>query len=182
MPVNRIAVIGAGDVGRAIACLAVLGGFETILEDIREQALEDGMKWIRRTIDEAVERGRLSIEQARRAMARLRGAGRVEEAADADLVIEAGPDEMELKIELFGMLDKFARAETILATTSRSLPIAEMAEVTQRPERCIGMWFSGPVMEAGRLELIRASETSEDTLEACRVVGRRMGRELVVVG
>jgi 3-hydroxybutyryl-CoA dehydrogenase len=180
MVVNRIAVIGAGDLGRGIAYAAALGGFETTLEDVRPEALERAMDWLQSRIEEGVERGAVSAEDARRALGRVRTAGRVEEAADADLVIEAGPEEMELKIELFGMLDKFARAETILATTSHTLSIADMAAVTQRPEHCIGMRFLDPATEGERLELVRTADTSEATLAACRNVGRRMGKDVVM--
>ncbi|HVB33489.1 MAG TPA: 3-hydroxyacyl-CoA dehydrogenase family protein [Patescibacteria group bacterium] len=181
MTINRIAVIGAGIMGRGIAYVSAVGGFETTIEDIRSQVLGQAMDWLRRAIDEGVARGRISSEEARQAFGRVRTGGRVEEAADADLVIETGPEEMELKTELFGMLDKFARAGTVLATTSRSLPIAEMAGITQRPELCIGMRFLEPPMDTRRLELVCAPETSEDTLKACLEVGRRMGMEVVTL-
>jgi 3-hydroxybutyryl-CoA dehydrogenase len=182
MRVRRIAVIGAGTIGRGIACLAALSGFETILEDIRPQTLEQAMNWMRRTIEGSAQKGATSCEEARLALGRVRLAGRVEEACDADLVIETGPEEMELKTELFGMLDKFARANTILATTSPSLSVAEMAAVTQRPELCIGMRFFDPVTETGGLDLVCTSETSDETLDACRDVGRRMAKDVKTLG
>jgi 3-hydroxybutyryl-CoA dehydrogenase len=177
MSVKRIGVIGAGDLGRSIAWLAILGGFETTVEDIRPEALAQGVDWIRRRLDQKVEQGAIPADEAARALARLRTADRVEEVGDADLVIEAGAEEMELKIELFGILDKFARAEAILASASHSLPIAEMAEVTQRPERCIGMRFGEPFAETKRIELVCGPATSEETVATCREVGRRMGKE-----
>lgn len=176
MQVNRIAVIGAGPIGRGIAYLSAMGGFETTLEDVRAQMLDQAMDWVGRKVDGCVQRGEIQADGARQTLARLRTAGGVEDAADADLVIEAGAEEMELKIELFGMLDKFARAGTILATTSRSLPVAEMAAVTQRPERCIGMRFFDSEPGENRVELVRGPQTSEETLEACGEVGRRMGK------
>lgn len=182
MVVNRIAVIGAGTLGWGIACVSALAGFETTLEDVRPQALEQAMEWIRLSFEEQVRHGRISAAQARQALGRIHTAGRVEEAADADLVIDAGPEDMELKTELFGMLDKFARANTILATGSHSLPVEEMAELTQRPELCIGMRFFDPVPDTKRLELIPAPQTSEETLEACREVGRRMGKDVITLG
>lgn len=182
MAVNRIAVIGAETKGRGISFLSALAGFETTLEDVRPEVLGQAMDWLRRTFDESVEKGAISSEEARRALGRVRVVGGVEEACDADLVIEAGAEEMELKIELFGMFDKFSRANAILATSSPSLSVAEMAEVTQRPERCIGMRFLEPVPEPGRIELVRAPETSEETVEACREVGRRMGKDVETLG
>jgi 3-hydroxybutyryl-CoA dehydrogenase len=181
MTVKTIAVIGAGTMGRGIACVSALGGYDTILEDLRDPALAEAMAWMRRSLDEGIERGKIKPEDASAALARVRTAGRVEDAADADLVIEAAPEDIELKIELFGMLDKFTRAETILASNTSSLSITEMAAVTQRPERCVGMHFFNPVPKMKLLEMVRGLETSEETLAACREVGRRMGKEVVTV-
>ncbi len=181
MNVKTIAVIGAGTMGRGIAYAAALAGYDTILEDVRPQALEGALAWIRRALEEGVARGKVEAEDARAALVRLRTAARVEDAADADLVIEAAPEEMELKTELFGMLDKFTRAETILATNTSSLSIAEMAGVTHRPQLCVGMHFFNPVPKMKLIELVRAAETSEATLAACREVARRMGKEVVTV-
>ena len=181
MPVNTIAVIGAGTMGRGIAYVSALGGYDTILEDVRPEILAEATAWIRRSFEEGVARGKVSGADAQSALGRVRTAARVEEAAGADLVIEAAPEDMELKIELFGMFDKFTRAETILATNTSSLSITEMAAITQRPELCVGMHFFNPVPKMKLLELVRALETSEATLAACREVGVRMGKEVVTV-
>jgi 3-hydroxybutyryl-CoA dehydrogenase len=181
MAVNTIAVIGAGTMGRGIAYVSALGGYQTILEDVREPALTEALEWMRRSFAEGVERGKVSPEDAKAALGRVRTAPRVEDAADADLVIEAAPEDTELKIELFGMFDKFTRADTILASNTSSLSITEIAAITQRPERCVGMHFFNPVSKMKLLELVRALETSQETLDACREVGRRMGKEVVTV-
>ena len=181
MAANRIAVVGAGIAGRGIACASIVGGFETIIEDIRSNVLAQATDGIRRLLDAGVAEGAISAVDAARALQRLRTAGRVEEVGDTDLIIEAGPEEMELKTELFGMLDKFARAGTILASSSPSLPITEMAEVTQRPERCIGMRFADAAGETGLLVLVRTPATSRETLEICSEVGRRMRRRIVTI-
>ena len=181
MPVNTIAVIGAGTMGRGIAYVSALGGYDTILEDVRPEILAEATAWIRRAFEEGVARGKVSAAEAQSALDRLRTAARVEEASDADLVIEAAPEDIELKIELFGIFDKFTRAETILATNTSSLSITEMAAITQRPELCVGMHFFNPVPKMKLLELVRALETSDATLAACREVGVRMGKEVVTV-
>ncbi|MDE3136872.1 MAG: 3-hydroxyacyl-CoA dehydrogenase [Acidobacteriota bacterium] len=181
MTVNTIAVIGAGTMGRGIAYVSALGGYETVLEDVRREMLDQAMDWMKKAFDQGVERGKVSADDAKNALARVRTVGRVEEAADADLVIEAAPEDIELKIELFGMFDKFTRAETILATNTSSLSITEMAAITQRPELCVGMHFFNPVPKMKLLELVRALETSEQTLATCAEVGRRMGKEVVTV-
>ena len=181
MPVKTIAVIGAGTMGRGIAYVSALGGYDTILEDVRPEILSEATALIRRAFEEGVARGKVSAADAQSALGRLRTAARVEEASDADLVIEAAPEDIELKIELFGMFDKFTRAETILATNTSSLSITEMAAITQRPELCVGMHFFNPVPKMKLLELVRALETSDATLAACREVGVRMGKEVVTV-
>ncbi len=182
MEVKTVAVIGAGTMGRGIGYVAALGGFRTVLEDIREGALEDALRWIETTCDQAVARSLLTPEQKAEALGRLRTARNVEEAvAEADLIIEAAPEDIELKVELFGMFDRFAPRHAILATNTSSLSVTEMAAVTQRPDRCVGMHFFNPVPKMKLLELVRGLETSQSTLETCAAVGRRMGKEVVIV-
>ena len=182
MDVNTIAVIGAGTMGRGIAYAAALGGYRTILEDISAAVLEAGVAYIRQALDEGIARGKVNEEQRDRALKQLTTARSVEDACrDADLIIEAVPEDMELKIEIFTLLDKFAKPGSIFASNTSSLSITEMAAVTCRPEKCVGMHFFNPVPKMKLLEIVRALETSEDTLDSCREVGRRMGKEVVVV-
>jgi 3-hydroxybutyryl-CoA dehydrogenase len=182
MDVNTIAVIGAGTMGRGIAYAAALGGYGTILEDVSAAMLEAGLSYIRRALDEGVERGKVTTQQRDHALKHLSTAHSVEEACrEADLVIEAVPEDMELKIEIFTLLDKFAKPGSIFASNTSSLSITEMAGVTCRPEKCVGMHFFNPVPKMKLLEVVRAAETSDDTLGTCREVGRRMGKEVVVV-
>jgi len=182
MDVNTIAVIGAGTMGRGIAYAAALGDYRTILEDISAAVLEKGVAYIRQTLDGGIAREKVTAEQRDRALKQLTTARSVEDACrDVDLIIEAVPEDMELKIEIFTLLDKFAKPGSIFASNTSSLSITEMAAVTCRPEKCVGMHFFNPVPKMKLLEIVRALETSEDTLESCREVGRRMGKEVVVV-
>ena len=112
----------------------------------------------------------------------LGSASSVEAACrEADLVIEAVPEDMELKLEIFTLLDKFAKPGAIFASNTSSLSVTEMATITCRPEKCVGLHFFNPVPKMKLLEIVRALETSEETLAACREVGTRMGKEVVVV-
>ena len=182
MDVETIAVIGAGTMGRGIAYAAALGGYRTILEDISAPVLEQALAYIRETLAEGVSRGKITPEQKEQALARLETARAVEEACrEADMVIEAVPEDMELKIEVFTLLDKFAPPGAIFASNTSSLSITEMAAVTCRPEKCLGMHFFNPVAKMKLLEVVKALETSEEILAACCDVGRRMGKEVVVV-
>ena len=140
--VSTIAVIGAGTMGRGIAHVAALGGYRTILEDLLPNALRKAESEIRSNLDKAVELGKVSTSDAEAAFVRLEYAGGVEEAArEADLVIEAVPEEMESKIEIFTLLDKICRPGTILASNTSSLSITEIASVTYRGKKCVGMHF-----------------------------------------
>lgn len=182
MEVRTVAVIGAGIMGRGIAHAAALGGYRTILEDILPSALRRAGDEIRANLDKAVELGKVTAGEAQEAMGRMEYAGAVDEAARAaDLVIEAVPEEMESKIEIFTLLDKICRPETILASNTSSLSITEIASVTYRPKKCVGMHFFNPVHKMKLLEIVRALETGDDTLVTAVEVGRRMKKEVVVI-
>src|SRR5215472_9751366 len=180
--VCTIAVIGAGIMGRGIAHAAALGGYRTILEDILPTALRKAETEIRANLDKAVELGKVSKDDADSAFSRLEYASSVEQAArEADLVIEAVPEEMESKIEIFTLLDKVCRPTTMLASNTSSLSVTEIASVTYRAPLCVGMHFFNPVHNMKLLEVVRGLETSEATLAAAVEAGRRMGKETVVI-
>jgi len=180
--VRTIAVIGAGIMGRGIAHAAALGGYRTILEDILPTALRKAETEIRSNLDKAIELGKVTKADADGAFGRLEYASSVEQAArEADLVIEAVPEEMESKIEIFTLLDKVCRPTTILASNTSSLSVTEIASVTYRAPKCVGMHFFNPVHKMKLLEIVRALETTDDTLAAAVEVGRCMGKEVVVI-
>jgi 3-hydroxybutyryl-CoA dehydrogenase len=178
--IHAIGVIGAGKVGRGIALAAAMGGYRTILEDLLPNALRRAESEFRTSLDQAIKLGRLSASAADAALSRLEFAGSIEDAArQADLVIEAGPEEMESKIEIFTLLDKICRPGTILVSNLAALSITEIARVTYRARNCVGMRFAEA--ETGkRLEIIRGLETDDDTLATVVAVGKGMGREVVV--
>src|SRR5437868_5140948 len=174
--------MGAGTMGRGIAHTAALGGYRTILEDLLPNALRKAEGESRTKLDKAVELGKVSAGEAEAAFSRLEYAGSVEEAArEADLVIEAVPEEMESKIEIFTLLDKICRPSTILASNTSSLSITEIASVTYRAKKCLGMHFFNPVHKMKLLEVVRALETDDETIASAAEVGRRMGKEVVVI-
>ena len=180
--IRTVAVIGAGTMGRGIAHASTLGGYRTILEDILPATLRRAGEEIRANLDQAVELGKVSAEEADAAFGRLEYATSVDSAArDAELVIEAVPEEMESKIEIYTQLDKFSRPGTILASNTSSLSITEIASVTYRAPKCVGMHFFNPVHKMKLLEVVKALETDEDTLSTVVEVGRRMKKEVVVI-
>jgi 3-hydroxybutyryl-CoA dehydrogenase len=182
MEIRTIGVVGAGTMGRGIAYAALFGGYRTVLEDVSPEMLEQGTAYIKQALEDGVTRGKLTTEQRDRAIASLSTAGSVEAVCrEADLLIEAVPEEMELKLEIFTIFDKFAKPNAILASNTSSLSVTEMAAITFRAEHCIGMHFFNPVPKMKLLEIVRALETSEEIVAACVEVGRRMGKEVVVV-
>lgn len=180
--VETIAVIGAGIMGRGIAQVAALGGYRTILEDLLPDALRKAESEIKTHLNKAVELGKLTPANADAAFARVQYADSVEQAVrEADLVIEAVPEEIESKIEIFTLLDKVCRPSTILASNTSSLSITEIASVTYRAKKCVGMHFFNPVHKMKLLEIVRALETDDDTIAAAVDVGKKMGKEVVVI-
>jgi 3-hydroxybutyryl-CoA dehydrogenase len=182
MDVKTIAVIGASEMGRGIAYAAAFGGYKTILEDVSPTRLDQAIAWIARTFHEGVGRGNIEARVRDAALSNIATARTVEDAVrDADLIIETLPEEMEMKIELFTIFDKFAKPNAVFASNTSTLSITELAAVTFCAERCIGMRFFGGAPETGALKLVRGLETSEETIATCSAVGRRMGKEVVVV-
>jgi 3-hydroxybutyryl-CoA dehydrogenase len=180
--IRSIAVIGAGIMGAGIAHAAAVAGYRTVLEDLLPSSLDRARRGIAAVLDDGVQRGKLDDQERQAALARLALAGSIEEAVrDADLVIEAVPEDIESKIEIFTTVDKMAPPRSILATNSSSLSVTELASVTYRPGRCVGMHFFNPVHKMKLLEIVKALETTPETIAAAVDVGRRMGKETVVI-
>ncbi|HEY2118213.1 MAG TPA: 3-hydroxyacyl-CoA dehydrogenase NAD-binding domain-containing protein [Candidatus Acidoferrum sp.] len=180
--VKTISVIGAGTMGRGIAYAAALGGYNTILEDISDAMLSKAMAWIREAFDEGVKRGKVESSLRDAALAGLTTSSAVEEAVrDAELIIEAVPEELEMKSELFTLFDKFAKPHAIFASNTSSLSISDFTGMVVARERCIGMHFFNPVPKMRLVEIIRTGHTSEETVAACCAVAHRMHKETVIV-
>ena len=180
MAVERIAVLGAGIMGRGIAYAAAVSGYETRLFDAVARALDQGHKEIRELMDKGVEAGKLSAEARDKARITL-GDGLVDAVEGADFVIEAAPEDMKLKCELFAQADRVTPPHTIFATNTSSLSVTEMGAATKRPTQVVGMHFFNPVHRMKLIEIVRGLETSNDTIEATTVVSMHMGKEPVVV-
>jgi 3-hydroxybutyryl-CoA dehydrogenase len=180
--IKIIAVIGAGTMGRGIAYAAAFGGYATVLEDISSQMLEESVRWIAKSFEEGVSRGKVDAKIRDRALSSITTVSSVQDAIrDADLIIEAVPEEMEMKMELFTIFDKFAKPGAIFASNTSSLSISDMSDLTVSRERCIGMHFFNPVPKMKLIELVKTPFTSQNTVDVCTEVGRRMGKEVVLV-
>jgi 3-hydroxybutyryl-CoA dehydrogenase len=180
--IESVAVVGSGLMGRGIAYAAARGGFRTALHDVSARALEEALAQIRRDLDEGVARGKLTAEEAAAAFARIDPEQELEAAlATAGFVIEAVPEDMNLKMRTFARLDEFAGGEVVLATNTSALSITEIAAATRRPGRVIGMHFFNPVPKMKLVEIVRALETTEAAVAVTAEVARRMGKETVLV-
>ena len=182
MDVKSIAVIGAGTMGRGIAYAAAFGGYKTVLEDISPRVLEQATSWIRQSFDEGVARGKVEAGVRDKALSLISTSIDVKDAIrEAELIIEAVPEELEMKLELFTIFDEFAKAGAVFASNTSSLSITGFTDNTGSRDRCIGMHFFNPVPKMKLIELVRTPHTSDETVATCREVERRMGKEVVLV-
>jgi 3-hydroxybutyryl-CoA dehydrogenase len=179
---TTLAVLGAGTMGRGIAHVAAAAGFETRLFDTAEQQLQKAETTIHRNLAKGVELGKVAAADAEATHGRLRFSTDLATAVTgADLVIEAVPEDMALKVETFRAVAVHAPADALFASNTSALSITEMAAGSGRPERFAGMHFFNPVHLMRLVELVRGLQTSEETLAALRRVAERMGKEVVLV-
>jgi 3-hydroxybutyryl-CoA dehydrogenase len=169
-------------VGRSIAHATALGGYRTVLEDILPGTLRSAQTEILTLLGDSVTRGEVTRSGADASLARITYASSIEDAVrQADFVIEAVPDEIESKLEIFSLLDRISRPCTILASSTFSLRITDITDVTHCAQCCVGMRFVLPVHAMRTLEVVRAVETDGPTLAAAVEVGRRLGKQVKIV-
>ena len=182
MDVERVAVIGTGTMGRGIAHVAAAAGMTVRLSDVTPDLVEKAIVKIREALDQGVAKGKVEPAARDAALARLHPAARLEDAVqDADLVVEAIPEKLEMKRDLFARVDAVAPASAVLATNTSSLPVGAIAAATARPARVLGMHFFNPVHLMPLLEVVRAQGTAADVVDLAVATGKRMGKEPIVV-
>ena len=180
--IRRIAVLGAGTMGHGIAHAAIAGGFQTRMYDVADAAVRKGEAAIEGVIAKGLELGKVSAADADAMRARLTTTTNLADAlADAEFVIEAAPERIDLKLSLMQQIDKLAPAHAIIATNTSALSITEMAGATGRPSKVAGMHFFNPVHRMKLIEIVRALESSPETLQAIEDVSKQMGKETVLV-
>lgn len=179
--VKTIMVIGAGQMGAGIAQVCAASGYVVMLHDANREALEKGIQGIEARLLKNVEKGRLSETEKNATLARLTKATNLSAAKDADLVIEAIIENMEVKTAVFKELDEMTPPHTILASNTSSLPITEIAAVTKRPDRVIGMHFMNPVPVMQLVEVIRGLQTSDETFEVISETAKALNKTAVLV-
>ncbi len=180
--IRRVAVVGAGTMGHGIAQVAALAGCEVRLFDSVPHAAAAALPKVRASLEAAVARGKVTAEAMGTALTRLSAAGTLEEAAgDADLIIEAIPEKMEWKQELFARLGEICPREALLASNTSSLSLTRIASRAAAPERVVGLHFFNPPPVMKLLEVVRAEQTSEATLQAALGFAARLGKDPIVV-
>ena len=181
MTIQHVFVIGAGQMGSGIAQVCAQAGFKVVLNDINEQAILRGISVITKNLARDVEKGRKSEDEKAVILQRINTSLSLDDAKLADIVIEAAVENMEIKQSIFKQLDTITPAKTILATNTSSLPITEIAAVTNRPEKVIGMHFMNPVPVMKLVEIIRGLATSNETYEAVAEMTAKLGKTGVEV-
>ena len=182
MTIRTIAVVGAGTMGHGIAHAAIAGGYETQMYDVSDPAVERGRAGIEAIVARGVDLGKVDAAAARAMLDRLRTTTSLADALEgADLVIEAAPERIDLKLALFAQIEQLAPADAIVASNTSALSITEMAGSLTRPARVAGMHFFNPVHKLKLIEIVRALESSDATLQAIEDVARQMGKETVLV-
>ena len=179
--IKNVAVLGAGTMGHGIAQLAAQVGCEVVLRDVEDRFLDSGLEKIRWSLGKLVEKGRISKEQADLVLQRIKRTTDLKLAvSEADLVIEATPEVMELKKELFGALDRYSPAGAILASNTSSLPIDGMASATARPQNVVGMHFFNPPQLMRLVEIILGTRTADWVARTASEFARGLGKETIV--
>jgi 3-hydroxybutyryl-CoA dehydrogenase len=174
-------VIGAGQMGSGIAQVCAMAGYDVILHDIKDEFVQKGIGNIQKNLNRQVEKGRMEESEKETILSRVSSSVSLENASKADLVIEAVVENMEVKTQLFKMLDQYAPDHTILASNTSSLPITEIAAATDRPEKVIGMHFMNPVPVMKLVEIIRGLQTSDDVYDTIEAVSKKLQKVPVEV-
>ena len=176
MQIGSLAVLGAGQMGAGIAQVAACAGYPVIMIDIQQKFVDRGIKTIEKSLSKLVSKGRMTQEESDSAMALVSTSLSREDAADADLVIEAIPEVPELKFSAFRELDSICKESAILASNTSSISINEIADSTNRPDRVIGMHFMNPVPIMKLVEIINGRQTDPDVTSAIMIASERMGK------
>ena len=176
MGIERIAVLGAGQMGNGIAQVAACAGYEVVMIDIKQNYLDNGLAAIENSLSRVVKKERMTQQDAEKAISLISTSTEKTSAADADLVVEAIPEIPELKFSTFGELDLICKPEAILASNTSSISINAIADATNRPDRVIGMHFMNPVPVMKLVEIINGQETSSEVTELVVEASERMGK------
>jgi 3-hydroxybutyryl-CoA dehydrogenase len=173
---SKIGVLGAGTMGAGIAQVAAQAGFETLVYDVAQEFIDKGLGRIRGFLQRSRERGKLTAEQENQIVARLAWSLKLDDFAGCSLIIEAVPEKLELKREIFKKLDAICGPKTLLGTNTSSFPVTAIAGATQKPERVLGTHFFNPPPLMALVEVIQGDRTSAESMERTTAIIRAMGK------
>jgi len=178
---GRLAVVGAGLMGSGIAQVAAQAGWDVTMRDVTPEALARGYEAIRGSLDRFVAKGTVTAEDAEAAQGRIRTTGELDAAAEADIVVEAVFERLDVKQEVFWALDKLCKESAVLATNTSAIPVTQIAVATQRPESVVGTHFFSPVPMMKLCELVRGYKTSDETLATAKAFAEGIGKTTITV-
>ena len=181
MSIQKVMVIGAGQMGSGIAQVCAMGGYDVFLNDLKDEYVERGIGVISKNLSRQVEKGKMESEEKEATLSRLTRSTDLNDAANVDLVIEAAVENMEIKAKIFEQLDKITPVHTILASNTSSLPITEIAAATRRPEKVIGMHFMNPVPVMKLVEVIRGLATADEVYQEIEQMAKSLNKTPVEV-
>ncbi len=179
MAIKAVGVLGAGLMGRGIAQVSAMAGYDVVLYDPFENALDAAMKVIEKNLAKAVEKAKITEDGKATALKKIKTSAKLEDAAKVDIVIEAVPEDLTIKLPLFEKLDGLCAKEVILASNTTSQSITELSSVTKRPDRVIGLHFFNPVHIMKLVEMVNGLETSAETYAVCEAFCKSIGKETV---
>jgi len=180
MDIKKVGVVGCGLMGSGITEVCARSGYEVVVREVNDELLQKGLERIRASMSKGVSRGKLTQEEMDAALARIKGTTSMEDFADCDIVIEAVIENLDVKKQVFAELDRITPPYAILASNTSSLCITEMAAVTKRPDKVLGLHFFNPVPVMPLLEMVRTILTSDETMETARKFGESLGKTIVV--
>jgi 3-hydroxybutyryl-CoA dehydrogenase len=181
MEIKVIGVLGAGSMGNGIAQVASQTGYQVIMRDIEDRFVQNGLKAIEKFLAKSVEKGKMTEDQKKGVLSRIKGTTKMEDLKDVDFVIEAVFEDLDLKKNVFKQLDELTRSHVILTTNTSSMSVTEIAMATKRPEKVAGMHFFNPAPLMRLVEVIRAYHTNDETVRVVMEMAKKLGKEPVEV-
>ena len=176
MVVKKIGVIGAGQMGHGIALVSAQAGFDVVLRDIKDEYVQKGIGKIEKFLDKSIEKQKITDDDKKKIMSKIKGTTKLSDMKDADLVIEAIFENIQVKKELFKELDSICKKDCVLASNTSTIPITDLASSTNRPEKFIGMHFMNPVPIMKLVEVIRGIRTDDPTNKLIHELSEKMGK------
>jgi len=180
MEIKKVGVVGCGAMGTGIAQLCAQSGYQVVVSEINNELLNKGLASIDKVLARSVEKGRISQQDKDATLGRIKGTTSMKDFSDCDLMIEAAIENLDLKKKIFAELDKICPKDAILATNTSCLSIIDMAMVTKRPDKVLGLHFFNPAPVMKLLEIVRTIATSDETIEVCKEFAKSVGKTPVI--